>query len=130
MKQTMFMEKYPIFSLEIDKSECVYDDVESIARYYKELIDKDDIASYIGDFDHYEHTKEVEGGEIAPEILDARLVVFCFGQKLPTPQMLAARPRSFGICERESDFVITFLEAPMEAINKKMEIWTKALIKA
>ncbi len=129
MKQMTFMEKYPIFTIEIDKSECRFANARDIAMYFKDLIDKDEVAAYIGEFDHYAHTKGLGGGVMAPEILDARLVVFCFGQKLPSPQMLAARPRSVGICERENDFVISFLEAPMPAINEKMELWSKALVK-
>ena len=129
MKQMTFMEKYPIFTIEIDKSECKFANASDIAMYFKDLIDKDEVAAYIGEFDHYAHTKGLDEGVVAPEILDARLVVFCFGQKLPSPQMLAARPRSVGICERENDFVISFLEAPMPAINEKMELWSKALVK-
>jgi hypothetical protein len=127
MKQTMFMEKYPIFTLEIEKSECRFKSVEQIVSYFKTLIEEDAIAAFIGEFDHFAHTGGVAGGEIAPEILDAKLVVFCFGQKLPNPQMLAARPRSIGVCERENDFVISFLEAPVPAINQKMEEWAKSL---
>jgi hypothetical protein len=41
--------------------------------------------------------------------------------------MLAARPRSIGVCERKNDFVISFLEAPVPAINQKMEEWAKSL---
>ncbi|MCI4400120.1 MAG: hypothetical protein JHC37_06105 [Campylobacteraceae bacterium] len=127
MKQTMFMEKYPIFTLEIEKSECRFKSVEQIVSYFKTLIEEDAIAAFIGEFDHFAHTGGVAGGEIAPEILDAKLVVFCFGQKLPNPQMLAARPRSIGVCERKNDFVISFLEAPVPAINQKMEEWAKSL---
>ncbi len=128
MKQTTFMEKYPIFTIEIEKNECKFKSAEQIASYFKTLIKEDGIAAFIGEFDHFAHTGGLPGGEIAPDILDAKLVLFCFGQKLPNPQMLAARPRSIGICERENDFVISFLEAPMPAINQKMEEWAKSLV--
>jgi hypothetical protein len=129
MKQTTFMEKYPIFTLEIEKNECKYNSVNEIIGYYKELIEQDAMAAFIGEFDHYGHTKSLEGGEIAGDILDAKLVGFCFGHKIPNPQMLAARPRSIGVCEKADSFVISFLEAPMPPINQKMESWTKALVK-
>lgn len=129
MKQTMLMDKYPIFTLEIEKSGCMYKKADEIVEYFKDKINSDETAAYIGEFDHYNHTCSLEGGEIAPDILDAKLVAFCFGPKLPNPQMLAIRPRSIGVCERKNDFVISFLEAPMAAINQKMIDWTKALIK-
>lgn len=129
MKQTMFMEKYPIFTLEIGKDECKYANVDEIIAYFKNKIEEDKTAAFIGEFDHYSHTDSLEGGEIAPDILDAKLVAFCFGPKLPNPQMLAVRPRSIGVCEKADGFVISFLEAPMPAINQKMEDWAKALAK-
>ncbi len=129
MKQTTFMEKYPIFTLEIEKNECKYKNVDEIIEYYKELISKDEIAVFIGEFDHHGHTKSLDGGEIAGDILNAKIVVFCFGHKIPNPQMLAVRPRSIGVCEKENSFVVSFLEAPMEPINTKMENWTKALVR-
>lgn len=128
MKQTIFMEKYPIFTLEIGKDECSYKDVNEIIEYFKSKIKSDKIASYIGEFDHYAHTSALEDGEIAADIKDAKLVVFCFGPKLPNAQMLAVRPRSIGVCEKEGCFVISFLEAPMPAINQKIKEWAKGLI--
>jgi hypothetical protein len=128
MKQTMFMEKYPIFTLEIAKNECKLDSVDAIISYFRTLIDNDPVADFIGGFDHYSHTKKIDGGEIADDILDAKLIAFCFGQKLLDPSMLSIRPRSIGVCEKESSFVISFLEAPMPPINQKMESWTKSLI--
>jgi len=127
MKQTMLMEKYPIFTLEIDKGECKFKNTEQIISYFKALIESDKSAYFIGEFDHFSHTNGLEGGEISPDIKDAKLIVFCFGQKITNPQILAARPRSIGVCEREKDFVVSFLEAPMPAINQKMEKWAKAL---
>lgn len=129
MKQTMFMEKYPIFTLEIGKNECKYQKIDEIIEYFKEKIKGDKMAAYIGEFDHYAHTTSLDGGEVASDILDAKMVVFCFGPKLPNPQMMAIRPRSIGVCERDGEFVISFLEAPMPAINQKMEEWAKALVK-
>lgn len=124
MKQTIFMEKYPIFTLEIDKNESKYSDTDEIITYLKEQIVANPIAAYIGEFDHYAHTDGL-GGEINPKIKTAKMVLFCFGQKLPKPEMLAARPRSIGVCDMGENFVITFLEAPMNAINETMEKWVK-----
>lgn len=54
-------------------------------------------------------------------------VIFCFGFAIPTPQMLAVRPRSIGIAEMGDKFVIIFMEAPMKPANEAMEAWTLAL---
>lgn len=124
MTQTTFMEKYPIFTLEARKSESLFATVDEIIENLKAQIAADPVAAYIADFDHYAHTDAL-GGEINPSIRAAKMVVFCFGQKLPTPQMMAARPRSIGVADMGESFVFTFLEAPMVAINIAMEQWIK-----
>lgn len=131
MKQTMLMEKYPIYTIEIGKDEIVHNTMDGILDYFLAKIDAHPIASFIALFDHYTHTKALgDKGEMNPEILDARDVVFCFGQKLPTPQMLAIRPRSIGVAEMADKFVISFLETPMPHANEAMESWAKGLVAA
>ena len=46
---------------------------------------------------------------------------------LPSPAIMAVRPRSIGVAETDNGFVITFLEAPAPQINDKMEGWVKEL---
>ncbi len=41
--------------------------------------------------------------------------------------ILAARPRSIGVCELENSFFIEFLEAPMEQLNAVMEDWARSI---
>lgn len=127
MKKTTFMEKYPVFSLEVKKYETLYKDVDQIIEYFKTKIDEHEIAKFIAIFDHYEHTTSI-GGDINPKIQDAKNIVFCFGQALPDSKMLAVRPRSIGVCELEDSFIIDFLEAPKEQLHKLMEDWTKAIV--
>lgn len=122
------MEKYPVFSLELDKSEVEQKNTKEIAEYFKAKIEAHPIAKFIAVFDHYEHTKSLDG-EIAPEILDAQNVVFCFGPAIPNTKILAVRPRSIGIAELEDKFVIEFIEAPKEQIHEIMESWAKGLKK-
>jgi hypothetical protein len=124
MTQSVFMEKYPIFTLEAPKSESLFGSVDEIIENLKDQIAADPVAAYIADFDHYAHTDAL-GGEINPAIRAAKMVLFCFGQKLPNPQMMAARPRSIGVADMGESFVFTFLEAPMSAINVVMEQWVK-----
>jgi hypothetical protein len=127
MKQTLFQEKYPVFYLEVDKSETTFQSVPEILAYFKEKVDAHPVARYIGEFDHYGHTKQLEEGEINPEILDAKHILFCFGLRLPTPRAMAVRPRSIGVCEMADKFIIDFLEAPMPMANATMEEWAKAV---
>lgn len=127
MKQQLFMEKYPIFTLELPKKECRYSDTDQIIEYFKGQITSNPVAAFIGEFDHYAHTESI-GGEINPDIKNAKMVVFCFGQKLPKPEMMAARPRSISVCDMGSYFAFTFLEAPMPSINEIIEGWIKATI--
>ncbi len=83
----------------------------------------------IATFDHLAHTQRI-GGEIRPDILAAKNLIFCFGVKLLDPTMMAVRPRSIGFAELPDRFVISFLEAPMPEANRKMTEWVTALRKA
>ena len=128
MKQVLLQEKFPIFKLEVDKTETPFKSSQELVDHFKKLIDEHKVTRYIGEFDHYSHTKGLEGGEIAEGIIDARNVVFCFGTKLPKAEMLAVRPRSIGIAETETGFTISFMEAPMALANDTMEIWVKGVV--
>jgi len=126
MKKTIFMDKYPVYTLEISKNETTLKNVDEILAYYKAKVEAHPIATFISIFDHYSHTKALEG-EINPEIKDAKNIVFCFGAALPNTKILAARPRSIGVAELENSFMIEFLEAPMEKLHDVMEAWSKAI---
>ena len=126
MKKTIFMDKYPVYTLELDKSEVSQKSVNEIIEYFKEKIELHPIAKFIAVFDHYTHTKELDG-EINPQIKDAMNIVFCFGPAIPNTKILAARPRSIGVAELEDKFVIEFIEAPKEQLHDLMESWAKGL---
>jgi len=126
MKKTIFMDKYPVYSLELSKSKISQTKVSEIAEYFKEKIESHPIAKFIAIFDHYTHTKELNG-DIDPNIIDAQNIVFCFGPAIPNTKILAVRPRSIGIAELEDKFVIEFIEAPKEEIHQLMESWAKGL---
>ena len=121
------MEKYPVYSLQVEKSETGKQSVEEIIEYFCQRIDEHPIARFIAVFDHYSHTRGLEEGFIDEEILDARDIIFCFGLAIPTPEVMAVRPRSIGIVERKNDFVISFMEAPMPMANSAMESWARGL---
>jgi len=126
MKKTQFMDKYPVYSLELQKSNIKQTNIVEIIEYFKAKIQAHPIAKFIAVFDHYAHTKELNG-EINPSIVDAQNLIFCFGPAILNTKILAVRPRSIGIAELEDKFVIEFIEAPKEQIHQIMEEWTKEL---
>ena len=126
MKKTIFMDKYPIYTLEILKDETTLINVNEILNYFKAKVDEHKIATFISIFDHYSHTKAL-GGEINQDIKDAKNIVFCFGAALPNTKILAVRPRSIGVAELENSFVIEFIEAPKEQLHDLMESWSKSI---
>ncbi|HFD87670.1 MAG TPA: hypothetical protein ENJ35_08340 [Gammaproteobacteria bacterium] len=128
MKQTLLMEKYPVYSMVLSKEETTRQSVDEIIDYLKQHIEAHPVARYITTFDHYRHTRELAGGSIAEDILDAKDIVFCFGLAIPSAEVLAIRPRSIGVVERKEDFVISFLEAPMPMANSAMESWARGLM--
>jgi hypothetical protein len=128
MKQTIMMKKYPIFELDIKKSETTFQSIDEILEYFKNKIDEHPIAVYIATFDHYAHTSSLEEGFIAPEILNAKNIICCFGKNLPKPNILSVRPRAIGITELKDEFVISFLEAPNPIATEAMENWVKNVV--
>lgn len=120
------MEKYPVYSLELLKSEMSISTTKEVVDHLKDKIEKHPIAKFIATFDHYLHTKEL-GGAMVEGLKDAQNIVFCFGQAIPSTKILAVRPRSIGVCEFEDKIVIDFLEAPKEELHKVMEKWVKEL---
>ncbi len=58
---------------------------------------------------------------------NAQNIIFCFGPAIPNTKILAARPRSIGICEFDDHFIIEFIEAPKEELHALMESWAKEL---
>ncbi|HHH37647.1 MAG TPA: hypothetical protein ENK77_03415 [Epsilonproteobacteria bacterium] len=127
MKQMTVLEKYPVFTLEVNKDETTYRSVDEILAYFEEQINAHPVAAYIGRFDHYAHTAALKEGQIGEGIKAAKNIICCFGKSLPKPVVLAVRPRSIGVAEMEDRFVISFLEAPNPDANATMENWVKAI---
>jgi len=129
MKQTIFKDKYPVWTLELDKSEISLDNMDAIVAYFKEKVDAHPVATFIAVFNHMEHTKSLKDAQINPDIIDIKNVIFCFGKEIPNTKVAAVRPRSIAVCELADKFVIEFLEAPNETLHNVMEDWAKALKK-
>ena len=126
MKKTIFMDKYPVYSLELLKTEIKQNNVPQIIEYFKAKIEAHPVAKFIAVFDHYTHTTSLDG-PIMEGMKDAQNIIFCFGPAIPNTKILAARPRSIGISELEDRFVIDFIEAPKEQLHDVMESWAKDL---
>ncbi|WP_201352218.1 DUF6858 family protein [Hydrogenimonas urashimensis] len=127
MKQKVFKEKYPIFELILDKSETTCKSVDEIIAFFRKKIEAHPVATYIATFDHYAHTAALAEGSIDKNIKAAKNIVFCFGKELPTPEVMAVRPRSIGVSDLGDRFVVIFMEAPNPQANEAMEVWSKAL---
>jgi len=116
------MDKYPVYTKEILKSQTKFSNVDAFIEALKQKIEADPIATYIWVFDHFEHTKNIEW-EIMEWMIAGKILLFCFGQKIPKPQAMAVRPRNIAIAEFEDKFVVSFLEAPVEKANTKIIDW-------
>lgn len=127
MTKTNFMEKYPVYSLEIPKNSTSFKSTNEIVEFFKNKIQVHPVATFIAVFDHFSHTKNL-GGNMLDGLCDAKNVVFCFGQAIPTTKILAIRPRSIGVGEFADKFVIDFMEAPKEDLTLVMQNWVKELI--
>jgi hypothetical protein len=115
-----------VYLREFPKTECKTWSIAMINEFLLDKIKKHPIASHILTFDHWKHTKTING-EISKNIIAANNIIFCFGKKLPDPNTLAVRPRSIGICETDSHFVITFTEATNLEMTSTMLGWVDEL---
>jgi hypothetical protein len=125
MQQMILQEKYPVFVLDVYKDETHYKTTDEIIKFFKEKINSHPVCKYIGEFDHFSHTKNLPNGEIAKGIKDCKIIIFCFGNKILNGKITAVRPRSIGVTEFEDKFEIAFLEAPALIANDVMEGWVK-----
>lgn len=119
MKNQLLADRYPVHVLELDKSETSHRHLDGLLQALESTIEADPVVAMIAVFDHDAHTA-LQGGEIRPEILAAKNLIFGSGRKLPGPAMMAVHPRSIGIAELPDRFVPNLLAAPMAEANRKM----------
>ncbi len=129
MKHMSFKDKYPVWSLELKKSEVEQNNVDEIIGYFKDKIESHPIGTLIAVFDHYAHTTSLPEHKVADNIKDLKNIIFCFGKEIPKPIVGAVRPRSISVCELEDSFFISSMDAPNEAMNEVMQNWAKELKK-
>jgi len=127
MTKSILLDKFPINSLEIQKNETEFTNIDQFLVYFQEKIEAHPIAAFIATFDHFTHTSSING-DIDVNMKDAKAVIFCFGSQIPSSKILAARPRTIAIAEYENNFVIEFMDAPNEKLQLVMEEWSHNLI--
>jgi hypothetical protein len=123
VKRSVSQEKLAICTVEIDKGETSLRHIDEVVEYLKRCVEAEPLARFIAVYDHHAHTLSLPGGVVAEGILAAKNLVFCFGITLPSPEAMALRPRSIGVCELADRFVVTFTEPPMPVANLAMEKW-------
>lgn len=127
MQKSVFLE-YPIYTIDVKKDEIKGAKIDDIVSGLQAKVQSHPIATLINIFDHFDHLKNI-GGKKADEIKGAKSVIFCFGANIPNTQIIAARPRSIGVVELESSFVVEFMQAPNEELQALMQEWVKITIK-
>ena len=127
MKSMTIKDTYPIQAMHISKDEAKFKTTDEIIAYLKEKIEAHPVAVYIGEFDHYRHTKSLPEHSMNENILDVKIVIFCFGKELPIPEMAAVRPRSIAVVEESDKFVISFMDAPNPVAHEAMSEWVKGV---
>jgi len=127
MKQSLLMDKYSIYSVEIQKNETTFSNVDAIIVYLQEKISTHPFAKEIAIFDHLAHTKAIEDHVLDENIQVAKNLVFCFGKMLPDSKILAVRPRSIGVADLGDVFEVSFSEVPNETLQELTEEWVKSI---
>ena len=127
MKQILLKDKFPVYTLDILKSETTFNNTDEVIDYLKSKIEDHPTASFIAIFDHYSHVKALEKGEIDESIVDSKNILFCMSGAIPNAMIAAVRPRSIAVNELSDQFVVNFMEAPMEAPTNKMIEWVESI---
>jgi len=129
MKRSILLDTHPMYAMTILKSEMTLNTLPEIIDYFKEKIEENPEAVFITVFDHYAHTKELNG-QIMEGLLNAQNLIFCFGHTIKNVDILAFRPKSIAMAETEESFTFEFLETPRPEVNAWMTSWIKGLVKS
>lgn len=126
MNRVHVLNRYPILTEEIAKSDTPLRNVDEILDQLRRRVTTDRHTALIGVFDHYGHTVRL-GGQIHPEVQDAKEIVFCYGPALPDVELMALRPRAICVADLGNRFVVSFLEGPGEETNQVLAGWVEGL---
>jgi len=127
VKQILLKDKFPVYTLDILKSETTLSTTDEVIDYLKSNIEAHPTATFIAIFDHYGHVKAQEKGEIDESIVDSKNILFCMSGAIPNAMIAAVRPRSIAVNELSDKFIVNFMEAPMEAPTNKMIEWVESI---
>jgi hypothetical protein len=127
MKQIQLLDKYPVYVEELAKADTNCVSADQVIARLREQVEGKVGATFIGVFDHYAHVQRQPEGKIADDIKDSKHVLFCLSNAIPNALVTAVRPRAISVVELEDRFVISYLEAPVEAPNQVMAGWIEAL---
>ena len=130
MKRSVQELTRPVFHREVDKAGTGLRGGDEVVRLLASRIDAHPLARFVAIYDHYGHTRSLDGGYVDPGLRGVRSLVFCFGRTWPGPACMALPPRSTGVCELSDRFVITFAEAPRPVANLAMERWAESIAEA
>jgi hypothetical protein len=126
MNPETLRQQYPIRTLEVSKEATSLSSADAVIGFLKACIAEHPVARYIGEFDHLAHTHALAEHEVGEDITQAKHVLFCFGSKLPHPEVMAVRPRSIGVVEQGERLVLSYLITPMAPANEAMARWVEA----
>jgi len=126
MTRSILLDTHPMYAIEILKSETDVSNISEIVKYFKVKIEENSEAVFITVFDHYAHTKQLNG-KILDTTLDAKNLIFCFGHTIKNIEILAFRPKSIAMIETQNSFILEFLETPRPEVNAWMQSWIKGL---
>ncbi|MEA3273860.1 MAG: hypothetical protein U9Q81_00865 [Pseudomonadota bacterium] len=129
MNKIQLLDKYPVYVEELAKADTECASTDDVIARLREQIEAKPPASLIGVFDHYAHVEGQPEGKIAGEIKDSKHILFCLSNAIPNPLIAAVRPRAISVVELDEKFVISYLEAPVEAPNQVMAGWIESLRK-
>ncbi len=127
MKQILLKDKFPVYTLDILKSETTFKNTDEVIDYLKSKIESHPAARFIAIFDHYGHVKAMEKGEIDESIVNSKNILFCMSGAIPNAMIAALRPRSIAVNELTDKFVVNFMQAPMEAPTNTMVEWVSSI---
>jgi hypothetical protein len=116
MTRSILLDTHPMYAMKILKTEAKVSNTAQIIEHFKLKIEENPEAVFITVFDHYAHTKSLDGN-ILDGVLDAKNLLFCFGHSIKNIEILAFRPKSIAICELQDSFVLEFLETPRPEVN-------------
>lgn len=127
MNKIQLLDKYPVYVAELAKRDTACTTTDQVVDRLRDQIESKAGATFIGVFDHYDHVRRQAEGKIAEEIKNSKHLLFCLSNAIPNALVPAVRPRAISVVELDDRFVISYLEAPVEAPNQLMAGWVDAL---